>query len=98
MTHANVDGGARYGGEAEPSADVDHEAGRGGGVLAGLGPDLRLPVAPYLNGRPLGELGPRLSDLVADLEAISFGEPVGCGLVAGIVERLVPDELWELFQ
>ncbi|MFB7014044.1 MULTISPECIES: hypothetical protein, partial [unclassified Streptomyces] len=33
----------------------------------------------------------------ADLEVISFGEVGRLSVMVGIVERLVPDELWELF-
>ncbi|MFE6683912.1 hypothetical protein, partial [Streptomyces sp. NPDC057729] len=33
----------------------------------------------------------------AALEVISFGEVGRLSVMVGIVERLVPDELWELF-
>ncbi|MFE1878071.1 hypothetical protein ACFW9N_45810, partial [Streptomyces sp. NPDC059496] len=42
--------------------------------------------------------GPREGGAGYGLEVISFGWPGRLSVVVGIVERLVPDELWELFQ
>ncbi|MEU5598522.1 hypothetical protein, partial [Streptomyces sp. NPDC020298] len=42
-------------------------------------------------------LGARTALAGLSLEVISFGRVVMLWAVVGIVERLVPDELWELF-
>ncbi|MEU6867050.1 hypothetical protein ABZ924_28005, partial [Streptomyces sp. NPDC046876] len=44
------------------------------------------------------ELPVQYGRMPVPLEAISFGWLGRLSVVVGIVERLVPDELWELFQ
>ena len=47
---------------------------------------------------PQAKAGSALRETVGPLEVISFGLVGRLSVMVGIVERLVPDELWELFQ
>ncbi|MEU8438399.1 hypothetical protein AB0F18_36990, partial [Streptomyces sp. NPDC029216] len=58
----------------------------------------RIDESRYRSGPPnLFDRGQAVAVARASLDVISFGVLCRLSIVAGIVERLVPDELWELF-
>jgi hypothetical protein len=57
VTDAGVIGGTGRGDETETGAGVDDQAGAGGGLLPGLGPDAGLPALAYRFFKALREVG-----------------------------------------